>query len=164
MRRHTPLATIASFALLLGGCTLNWDPLLPGGGGDVVGTDTQSSCGGIGQNCCHSTGGPGTCAVGDCQGNTCVCPTGTTACGLACVNLQTDAMHCGNCATACSTTNAAAACSAGTCSVACVPGFGDCDNDTSTGCEVDLNTSESHCGTCSMRCNGSAHCNSGVCQ
>lgn len=43
---------------------------------------------------------------------TCACNTGYSACGSACVDLNTDAAHCGNCATACA---AGRGCYSGTC-------------------------------------------------
>ncbi len=77
------------------------------------------------------------------------CPTGFTSCGNACVDLARDAVHCGACDTRCpvlpNTTGGAcvaSACVAGSCSV----GYGDCDGDTTNGCETSLTANDAHCG------------------
>jgi formylglycine-generating enzyme len=41
------------------------------------------------------------CQSGVCTAGKCACPLGQTDCGGACVDLKTDAGHCGECATAC---------------------------------------------------------------
>ena len=49
--------------------------------------------------------------------------------------------------------------------VACEPGFGDCDDDTTNGCEEQTNTLM-HCGGCFMACdpaNATGDCSSGTC-
>ncbi|MFT3766536.1 MAG: hypothetical protein QM820_13635 [Minicystis sp.] len=45
----------------------------------------------------------------------------------------------------------------------CTEGYGDCDGDPSDGCEVDVRTSDDHCGACGNHCNNGT-CNMGVCQ
>lgn len=59
-------------------------------------------------------------------------------------------------------------CSAGTCIIsACYTGYGNCDQNALNGCEIDLKTSNSHCGSCGHVCtgttNGTATCNNGAC-
>jgi hypothetical protein len=54
-------------------------------------------------------------------------------------------------------------CSAGTCTVTCAAGWGNCDNDSSNGCETPLNT-PIHCRTCNENCTGFADaCNDPEC-
>src|SRR5262249_51499487 len=99
----------------------------PANGG---GTNTQTSvagCGSCGHACSSKNGAPscdqGKCAIacadvfGDCDGNP---ANGCEA------ELATDAKHCGDCSTACSTLNGTASCVGGGCKIACGNGFGDC--------------------------------------
>jgi hypothetical protein len=80
-----------------------------------------------------------------------------TACGGRCVELETDAAHCGMCDMACATPpNAEPVCAASTCDFVCVPGFGDCT--ASPGCETDVSSDPPNCGTCGRACDG-AHGN-----
>lgn len=96
------------------------------------------------------------------------CPSGTTLCSGACVDLQTDVNHCGACGSVCGTANTTAvSCSAGTCQLTCkeiVPGraqFANCDGDPSTGCEADLFGGDpNNCGSCGAVC---ARCVANVC-
>ena len=68
------------------------------------------------------------------------------------------------CSQPCSLANATAKCSASACAVAsCSSGFADCDGTPSNGCEIDLGTNASHCGTCTTACSGGMTCQSGVC-
>ncbi len=81
-------------------------------------------------------------------------------------DLQTDPLNCGTCGNACSATNGMASCSAGSCSVGCDTGFGDCNGDPTDGCETDLQSTATDCGTCGNACsfaNASASCASGAC-
>jgi hypothetical protein len=50
---------------------------------------------------------------------------------------------------------------------ACAPNTGDCNNNVADGCETNLNTDVSHCGTCGTACsypNAGASCSGGACQ
>jgi len=102
-----------------------------------------------------------TCAAGfaDCDANP------TTGCE---VDTRTRADHCGGCGTACTLANATAACLNGVCGVGvCATGFGDCDGNPMTGCEVDTRTSPAHCGQCGAACNlanATAACSAGACR
>jgi hypothetical protein len=79
-----------------------------------------------------------TCSGGQCLIQTCDVGydncNGTASDGCE-VQLATDPLHCGNCATVCSSQNATASCSGGTCHFTCNPGFVDLNNDPSDGCE-----------------------------
>jgi hypothetical protein len=65
------------------------------------------------------------------------------------------------CGTACSSTNGTPSCSAGACSIACTAGYANCDNQASTGCEININTDLNNCGSCGHVCTTS--CVNGVC-
>jgi hypothetical protein len=55
--------------------------------------------------------------------------------------------------TSCNLPNAIAQCTGGSCAIAgCAPGFGDCDTLPADGCESDLSSDASHCGTCAISC------------
>lgn len=71
--------------------------------------------------------------------------------------------HCGSCEIGCpSTPNAEASCSYGACTPAtCKPGYGDCDDDATNGCEQRLD-SLVHCGGCGTDCSKTS-CEGGVC-
>jgi alpha-tubulin suppressor-like RCC1 family protein len=52
------------------------------------------------------------------------------------------------------------------CGFVCNAGFENCDGETTTGCEIDLNTSVGNCGACDKPCanpNGTTSCIGGVC-
>jgi hypothetical protein len=109
--------------------------------------------------CSSSTCGYTKCDAGwaDCDGNT------ANGCEQ---DVSTDATHCGGCNTVCNSTNGKAACVAGKCAITCNPGYGDCSNGTSDGCETDLLTSTAHCGKCNTACKnqyGSTSCSNGTC-
>jgi hypothetical protein len=84
-----------------------------------------------------------------------LCQPGLTACGTACVNLQSDSANCGACATACA---APAVCANGSCSTACAAGLEKCG----TGC-ANLLTDAAHCGSCEKACDAGVPCYGGVC-
>ena len=56
-----------------------------------------------------------------------------------------------------------AACAAGCQMMVCMNGFGDCDNQLASGCEVNTNTDDNHCGKCQAKCGGFDDCDSGSC-
>ena len=73
--------------------------------------------------------------------------------GDLCIDLQSDAQHCGSCANACPS---GVACIAGTCS--CPVGDQLCDD----AC-VDTNVSPEHCGGCGQPCEAGEVCNASTC-
>lgn len=91
-------------------------------------------------------------------GNALVCPTGT-ACGVSCVDVQSDPNNCGVCGRSCVVAHAEALCVQGECAMAgCDAGWGDCDGDVATGCEVEVDCVEG--ASCSTGCasSGSLDC------
>src|SRR5262249_15261224 len=53
----------------------------------------------------------------------------------------------------CQLPHAVSQCVGGACAIgACHPGFGDCDINPTNGCESDLSSDPSHCGTCTNGC------------
>ena len=108
-------------------------------------------------------------------------------CGYACRNFQTDAKNCGGCSSKCPKDQICsagkcnnpecdtasdcmkptpphmewAACTNHQCVLACTSGLGDCNAKISDGCEVNLMTAASNCGSCGFPCSGT--CTNGKC-
>ena len=141
--------------------------------GSCVDTDTDAAhCGGCG-NACELThvAEPG------CQGGACTvvtCAAGYGDCDAEAANgceqdLAGDPAHCGACGNTCDLAQVANhGCAGGSCTIVeCQAGFGDCDNDPASGCEVDLETDSDHCGVCGSACDlthvDQASCQAGAC-
>jgi hypothetical protein len=82
------------------------------------------------------------------------CAAGLTACGAACVDLETDAAHCGDCEAACEV----GPCQAGACTTGCAAGLKACD-----GTCVDVSSDPAHCGGCDVACEGLDTCVEATC-
>ena len=135
-------------------------------------TDTSAStahCGACGVACAPRANSSPSCARGAC---TYTCNAGFGDCdGNAAngceTNLATTASSCGMCGRSCALSNATAGCNLGACTVAsCAVGFGDCNGNAADGCEVDVRTSVSNCGTCGRVCtllNATPVCSAGTC-
>jgi len=83
------------------------------------------------------------------------CESGQMACEGACVDVTSDAAHCGACGVAC---GAGEACVDGACALSCPA--------TQTVCGdacADLSTSEAHCGACDAPCAAGESCMDGAC-
>jgi hypothetical protein len=99
--------------------------------------------------------------LGDCDGN--------PANGCE-VDLRNNPAHCGGCGAVCrGGPNATTACRSGMCGeTRCNPGRGDCNNDLTDGCEVNITTDTRHCGGCGRACSatdgGRVVCMSGSCR
>jgi len=94
------------------------------------------------------------CPVGlTCTAGVCVCPTGQTLCGRACVDPQADSAHCGGCGRACT---GGQTCQTGACR--CPAGRTLCN-----GACVDGQSDESHCGACGTACAAGQTCQAGRC-
>ncbi|MBW2703495.1 MAG: hypothetical protein JRF33_21975, partial [Deltaproteobacteria bacterium] len=83
-------------------------------------------------------------------------------------DLSSDPNRCGDCDLICDLAQAQAICVEGSCQVeACEPGWGDCDQLSSNGCEADFDNSNLHCGGCDMPCeqpNTVSRCEEGSCR
>jgi hypothetical protein len=84
------------------------------------------------------------------------------------VNLLSDANNCGSCGVACFVKpNSSPVCVSGVCSIICNPNFGNCNSNLNDGCEINLLTNVSNCGSCGLTCppaaNATSVCVSGVC-
>ncbi len=79
-----------------------------------------------------------------------------TTCGVSPLLFPTDAEHCGGCDTNCTALMENVLmpnCTDSVCLITqCADGYGDCDMDPLTGCEVNLLTSISQCGVCGNNC------------
>lgn len=109
--------------------------------------------------------GSGLCMLGACE-------SGFDSCDANASNgceTETNASltDCGGCGNVCDLASASESCVSGTCTLgACTTGFGNCDGVGSNGCEVNTETSPSHCGTCGNVCNlpnSTESCVSGAC-
>lgn len=120
-------------------------------------TSDENNCGSCGDVCA-----PGR----RCLSGRCTCAEGLVECAGACVDLASDAAHCGACGAACSLPNATAACASSACVVTgCGAGFADCDGVAANGCETALDT-PSDCGSCGAACalaHATAACSGGSC-
>jgi hypothetical protein len=81
------------------------------------------------------------------------CGTGQASCDGACVNLQTDARHCGRCGIVCED---GTVCADGACS--CPTGRSACG-----GVCVDLTSDPMNCGACAVVCEGEEVCSEATC-
>jgi len=126
-------------------------------------------CGGCSTVCTLVNGVPtctnGTCGFGSCNAGYGNCD-GNIANGCEAA-LMTSLSHCGGCGIACSSNNITPSCFVGVCNGVCNSGWGDCNNNKqSDGCEINLNSDVSNCGSCGSACsssNGTRSCAAGSC-
>ena len=129
--------------------------------------DTLTNCGSCG-NGCTLANATETCSSGTCTLTVCDSGFGNCDGGASngCETALTALTNCGGCGVTCNLANATESCSTGTCALGtCNPGFGNCDGDSSNGCETRLNTL-SDCGACGVDCaltNASESCTTGTC-
>lgn len=88
-------------------------------------------------------------------------------------DITSDPDRCGECGNVClRVPNATSTCVESRCGIECDPSHGDCDADSTTGCEVPLDGNPSNCGGCGVECGAmalapntvSTGCAGGVCQ
>jgi len=109
----------------------------------------------------------GRCAIDVCPGTTADCDKDIT--NVCEVDLSKTLAHCGACGKTCPfVVNGLPACVAGKCDATCDTGFGNCDSDVSNGCETNILTNATNCGTCGNVCpstitNGRPVCSTGKC-
>jgi hypothetical protein len=95
------------------------------------------------------------------QGCVSGCPgTAATMCGKSCVDVKSDAKHCGSCDKDCAVSgpHASPTCSDGSCDFSCVNGYTRCGSSC-----VDLTSDSDNCGTCGRTCGDGRSCVSGNC-
>ncbi|MFO0624665.1 MAG: fibrinogen-like YCDxxxxGGGW domain-containing protein [Polyangiales bacterium] len=135
-------------------------------------TDTLTSashCGLCGAACTLANATPrcdgGRCAIATCNAGFADCDS--VAMNGCETDTRSSVAHCGGCGRSCALANASPVCTAGACRIgACNPGFTDCDNDPANGCEVNTQSSGTHCGGCNALCapaNASGACVAGRC-
>ena len=133
-----------------------------------VQTDAQN-CGTCGNVCAVGVRAAATCEAGACG---MACDPGFGDCDgvpdTGCETSLTEVAHCGACGVVCEIPSGIESCATGTCTLAgCDFGFGDCDADTTNGCETDVTSSTADCGTCGTVCsaapNSAPLCTMGGC-
>ncbi len=117
-------------------------------------TSDPLDCGACMMACPFGDHGTPVCSAGACS---LTCDPGFGDCDMnaanGCEASFDDPATCGSCTNPCDVPNATSTCTDGTCAFeACLPGFDDCDADTSNGCEVDLMSSADDCGACGTVC------------
>lgn len=144
--------------------------------GTLNGDEIALDCGGDCPGCAPGTPcrNPSDCSSGACESARCThsCDENEADCdgefGNACeTNIATDPLHCGACATPCQPPNTVPECVDGVCGFSvCEPGFADCNEDKSDGCEVDIARDPKNCGACASACSENhamADCRDGTC-
>ena len=140
---------------------------------EITGCDANidvdvENCGGCDVECANEHGST-SCVGGDC---TPVCGDGWDDCDGDLTNgceTPLDTLdNCGECGGECALDNAAESCATRECRlVECVEGFDNCDGNEATGCEINLETDEDHCGECRRVCendHGDIECRDGDCR
>jgi hypothetical protein len=141
-----------------GGCTS------PGGSALTLSDFSISPQSTVGTVCSSDHGTP-SCTNGQCYIS---CVDGYTDCSNGAsdgceTNTGSDIDNCGSCGNACSSNHVTPDCITGGCSLSCYTGYGDCDNDASTGCESDTTSDPNNCGVCYIQCGSGIDCVNGRC-
>jgi hypothetical protein len=125
--------------------------------------DDLDNCGACGVSCDLDNCAGGVCTAGPCEAGMADCDRDPDN---GCETSLRTTMDCVVCGKACYFSNATASCESGECEfVSCRPGWGDCNDDRSDGCETALNTM-ANCGACGRECDpeaGEQSCVGGKC-
>ncbi len=131
-------------------------------------TDT-SNCGRCGNACPIPINAAPSCARGVC--GLASCNAGFGNCDANAANgcetsLQNDVSNCGACGNVCPVLGGGSVtmCTAGLCSFSCARGFGDCDRLPANGCETNVYSSPTNCGSCGISCRLGLTCVLGSCR
>ena len=128
------------------------------------------NCGACGTVCPERPNSARACATGRCSFT---CDAGFADCDGVADNgceARLDAItSCGTCGTVCrGNTNATPVCSRGACGLSCTPGFGDCDGNSTNGCEASTLSNVMNCGACGAVCSAGSNalvaCVAGACR
>jgi hypothetical protein len=156
----TLLANVSATGVACGGgrcsyaCAADYGDCADAGAGCGTHFGSATNCGACGVSCSGANPVCSRGADGGAYACTSGCGGGQANCGGTCADLATDPTHCGTCGTACTAAHATAGCKGSSCTVAaCAPGFADCDQLASTGCEVNTANDTSNCGGCGVACN-----------
>ena len=174
-------AKCGSGACAIDACNPGWDDCNnnPVDGCETDLTGDKNHCGTCANDCVATKGAGWICNQGKCEVNEC-CPTGDPSCqsardcdgnkGNGCeVNVSNDPANCKTCGNACALQHATSACSQEVCVITkCDSGWGNCDKNDATGCEINTNQGDkANCGTCGKVCNethAGATCVGSTCQ
>ena len=123
----------------------------------------EANCGACGRDCDATNVATENCTGGRCLSS---CKSGFGNCQQPAApapddgcesTLASDPQNCGGCGRPCSTAGVASlSCASGLCTSSCALGFANCATPSAPtdddGCEVDANTDDQHCGSCSNDC------------
>ncbi len=149
----------------------------PANGCEVELATDPDHCGQCARACSGSNVASRICLAGKCQStcvgafSNCFQPPGTFPDDGCETDTGTDPDNCGSCSYSCSGLGSTSrGCTAGQCSPTCAAGRADCSAPAPApddGCEVDVNTSSTHCGGCNRPCSSSnassTSCQGGIC-
>lgn len=153
-----------------GVCACPGGQLVCGGTCTTVASD-PTNCGGCGNVCSSNHITAQACTTGMCNGNCAAhfgdCNGNKLADGCE-TDLNSSLTNCSACGAACSTNHIVTACDTGSCDGTCMPNYRDCNNNKrSDGCEINIATNPSRCGSCTYSCSGTnvgtRACTNGVC-
>jgi len=140
-------------------------------GGACVDTSFSSDHCGMCNRRCALPSANAECSDGDCVVASCAAGFGDCDRVIAngCETRLNSLSHCSICGAACAARpHSAPVCRATGCGFTCDVGYGDCNGDPADGCEVNLQTSQDHCGACGFACDvlpfAPGMCSTGTCR